>query len=122
MASLWEMPIEIPRSGAQQFTLLLQDVEGGPVDLTGVGVAIEFRNEAGDSETIKTAGVEANDNVTGLFWADQANGQALITYYGSDFAALDGKYEVVRLSHKIRFTKAGDAPLLVFGRVNLLPE
>jgi len=116
------MDVEIPRSGAAQFTLLLQDVEGGPVDLTGVDVAIEFRNEAGDSATIKTAGVEANDNETGLVWTDQANGQALVTYYGSDFAALDGQYEVVRLSHKIRFTKAGDAPLLVFGRVNLLPE
>jgi hypothetical protein len=116
------MPVEIPRSGAAQFTLLLLDVDGGPVDLTGVAVAIEFRNEAGDTATLKTAGAEANDNVTGLVWTDQANGQARVTFYGSDFAALDGKYEVVRLSHKIRFTKAGDAPLLVFGRVNLLPE
>ncbi|WP_066770120.1 hypothetical protein [Sphingobium sp. CCH11-B1] len=116
------MNIDVPRSGAAQFTLLLRDVEDGPVDLTGVAVAIEFRNESGDSDTIATAGVEANDDVTGLVWTDQANGQALVTYYGSDFDALDGQYDVVRLSHKIRFTKAGDAPLLVFGRVNLLPE
>jgi len=122
MSSSWQMDVEIPRSGAEQFTLLLQDVEGGPVDLTGVAVAIEFRNEAGDTDTIAVAGVEVNDNETGLVWTDQANGQALVTYYGSDFSALDGAYEVVRLSHKIRFTKAGDAPLLVFGRVNLLPE
>lgn len=122
MSSNWQLDVEIPRSGAAQFTLLLQDIQGGPVDLTGASAEIEFRKEAGDDDIILSAGVVTSDQVTGLVWTDQANGQALVTYFGADLSALDGQYEVVRLSHKIRFTRPGDAPLLVFGRVNLLPE
>lgn len=122
MSSSWQMDIDLPRTGSAQFTIFAEDVNGGPVDLTGVDIAMEFRHQSGDASTIKTAGVEADDNKTGVVVTDAAGGQILITIYGSDFSALDGGYEMVRLSHKVRFTKAGDAPLLIFGQVNLLPE
>ena len=122
MSASWQMDIDLPRSGSAQFTILAEDVYGGVVDLTGVNVAMEFRYQSGDTATLKTAGVEADDNETGIVITDASGGQILVTIYGSDFSALDGKYEVVRLSHKIRFTKAGDAPLLIYGQTNLLPE
>ena len=122
MPSAWQMDIDVPRSGSAQFTILAEDVYGGVVDLTGVDVAMEFRNQSGDAIAIKTAGIEADDNETGVVVTDASGGQILVTIYGSDFASLDGSYELVRLSHKIRFTKAGDAPLLIYGQINLLPE
>lgn len=122
MPSTWQMDIELPRSGSAQFTILAQDVNGGAVDLTGVDIVMEFRDQSGDAATISTAGIETNDDVTGVIVTDATGGQIFCTIYGSDFAALDGAYEVVRLSHKIRFTKTGDAPLLIYGQVNLLPE
>lgn len=122
MASAWQMDIEVPRSGSAQFTLLLEDVDGGAVDLTGVDIAMEFRDQSGDASAISTAGIEVNDDVTGVVVTDATGGQLLCTIYGADFSALDGAYEVVRLSHKIRFTKTGDAPLLIYGQVILLSE
>lgn len=122
MSGEYLMDISVPRSGAAQYTLLFEDVLGQPVDCTGCTVAIEFRNRAGDVDTLATATSQADDNVTGLVWTDIATGQALITIYGSIFAAIDGPYEVVPLSYKIRLTKAGDPPVLVFGTLNLLAE
>lgn len=122
MSGEYLMDINVPRSGAAQFTLLFEDVLGGPVDCTGCSVAIEFRLRAGDDATVATATSQADDNVTGLVWTDIATGQALVTIYGSIFSAIDGPYEVVPLSHKIRLTKAGDPPVLVFGTLNLLAE
>jgi hypothetical protein len=122
MSSAWEMNIDVPRSGSAQFTILARDVVGGPVDLTGVDIALEVRRQSGDSATILTAGIETNDSETGIVVTDAGGGQILVTIYGADLASIDGEYETVRLSHKIRFTKSGDAPLLVFGQINLLPE
>lgn len=122
MPSAWQMDIELPRTGSAQFTILAQDVNGGAVDLTGVDIVMEFRDHSGDAATISTAGIETNDDVTGVIVTDATGGQILLTIYGADFSALDGAYEVVRLSHKIRFTKTGDAPLLIYGQVILLPE
>lgn len=122
MPAAWQMDIAVPRSGSSQFTLLARDVNGGPVDLTGVSVAMEFREQSGDTSTIATGGVETGGDVTGVVLTDAANGQFLVSIYGSIFAAVEGQYEVVRLSHKIRFTKAGEATLLIYGQVNLLPE
>ncbi|MEJ7933480.1 hypothetical protein WG907_04310 [Sphingobium sp. AN558] len=122
MSGEYLMDINVPRSGAAQFTLLFRDINDDPVDCTGCTVAIEFRYAAGDPSTIATATSQADDNVTGLVWTDIATGQALVTIYGSIFSALDGDYEVVPLSYKIRLTKAGDPPVLVFGTLNLLAE
>ena len=122
MASTYQLDFDLPRSGSQQFTLLFKDILDGAVDLTGVAVAIEYRNASGDVSTIATAGVETDDNVTGLVWTDIANGQALYTVYGSIFSAVDGDYEVVTLSHKVRLTETGTPPFLIFGTINLLPE
>lgn len=122
MPSSWRLDIDLPRSGSAQFTVLANDVTGQPVDLQGVDVNIEALLQSGDDTPFLTKGVGLDDSTTGIVLTDAAHGQFLCTYYGSDFDALDGKYEVVRLSHKIRMTKDGDAPLLIFGQINLLPE
>jgi len=122
MSGSWQMDIAVPRSGAKQFTLLARDVNGDPVNLTGIDAAMEFREQSGDASTIAVAGIETSRDVTGVVLTDADNGQVLVSIYGSIFGAVEGQYEVVRLSHKIRFTKAGEAPLLIYGQVNLLPE
>lgn len=122
MASAYQLDFDLPRSGSQQFTLLFKDILGGFVDLTGVTVEIEYRNASGDTSTIAKTGVQTDYDVNGLVWTDIANGQALYTVYGALFSAVDGHYEVVTLSHKIRLTKAGAPPFLIFGTINLLPE
>ena len=122
MSGSWQMDIAVPRSGAKQFTLLARDVNGDPVNLTGIDAAMEFREQSGDASTIAVAGIETCRDVTGVVLTDADNGQVLVSIYGSIFGAVEGQYEVVRLSHKIRFTKAGESPLLIYGQINLLPE
>lgn len=122
MNSAYRLDFSVPRSGSEQFTLLAEDVGKNPVDLTGVSVAIEIFKQSGDTIPILKAGGAFDDSVTGMVWTDAATGQMLFTYYGSALASVDGQYEVVRLSHKIRLSKTGDPPLLIYGTLELLPE
>ena len=122
MPSTWEMDIDLPRRGSQQFTLLARDVNDGPVDLTDVAIVISVRLQSGDTDLILAAGIRADGAESGIVVTDASGGQILVTLYGEDFDEIEGRYEVVRLAHEIRFTKAGEAPLLVFGQLNLLPE
>lgn len=121
MAAAWSMDIEVARSGAQQVTLLFQDISGAGVDLTGVSVAIEFAF-SGCTDPIFTAGLETDGSVTGLTMTDAVNGQALLTIYGSDFDMVDCNCRPESLTYKVILTAAGEPPLLVYGPLKLITE
>lgn len=105
--------IEVPRNGHYYELWQITDVDQQPIDLTGHTLSMAARDAAGTGAIIATAILSIDDATAGSFH---------VKWTGSDFDAVQGATEVVRLAYDFKDTFVGVTKIVCRGHIVLFPE
>lgn len=108
-----QQDIELQRNAdyLREYTIL--DDDGAVLDLTGATFAWDFKMRAGDPDA-----PIASATVTVI---DAPGGIVEVAFSGSDFDAVDGEFELVRLAYDFIGTQDSVSTPLARGYLNLIP-
>lgn len=105
--------IELQRNEVLTLDYALKDADGGTLDITGATFALDVMTAAGvGGSPIASATVTILDPALGII---------AITLDGSDFAAVDGAMEIVRLAYDLIMTLEGTPSAVMRGGLILVP-
>lgn len=109
-----EMNIEVPRNGNYFKGWTLEDDLGNPLDITGWTLRLQARPVAGaGGAAIASALISGRDDAQGFF---------NVRLRGSDFAAVPGSMEIVKLAYDfIAFDADNIVIVETRGQIHLIP-
>lgn len=108
------LDIEVPRNGDYFAGWTLRDQNTGePLDVTGWTLAMQVRHVAGQGSVVASAQFSGRIDHAGYFD---------VLLLGSDFAAVPGGSEIVRLAYDFRATDADGVRVIeTRGQIILIP-
>ncbi|MET3710421.1 hypothetical protein ABIC65_001101 [Sphingomonas trueperi] len=106
--------IEVPRQGDWPKELVLTDIDGAPINLTGATVEWKSRAIAGAGAVLAAATVNIVEPLSGRISA---------RWHGPDFDAFGLPTEAVRVAHDLKLTyPTGIVDVLLRGQLIIYPE
>ncbi len=109
----FDLPISLQRNEDFAREFAITDDAGAALDLTGATFEWSFKMRAGDPDpVIASASVTVTDAVGGL---------VQVEFSGSDFAAVEGDWDAVRMAYDWIATQDGSTTVLAYGEFTLLP-
>jgi hypothetical protein len=100
------LPIAVPRNGVYSKRWNIKDeATGEPIDLTGWNFALDIKYAAGDADPPLGSGA--------VTVYDAGEGALNVLVDGTDFAAVPGTHETVRLAYDLVATVAGTGALVI---------
>lgn len=107
------LDLEVPRNGNYFQEWRLTDSDKAPLNLTGSTLEMDCRAISGAGAVIASATI---------VMVEPLNGQFTVNWTGSDFDAVDGPTEVVRLAYDLKRTFGDITEIPVRGHILLIPE